>query len=330
MTSTYTNAHLIKRLTMRAKELFSVILTLFFIINIGIAQNNTIEMVDPFIGTDYHGHTYPGASVPFGMVQLSPDTRHKGWDACSGYHYSDNSIAGFSHTHLSGTGIGDYGDVMLMPTVNNNQKTKGDPGNPESGFRSRFSKENERASPGYYSVFLDDYNIFAEFTATKRTGFHRYTFPQSDNARIVLDLTHNAREHNNTELIISVVDSKTIQGLKKTSGWAKEHYIYFYAEFSKAFHKVKINDEENSSFAEGTDVKAYFNFVTDKDETILVKVGISAVSIEGAKNNLKTEIPDWNFDDIRKKAEVLWSDQLSKIYVEGSSQANQKRFYTAM
>ncbi len=315
---------------MLLKKLLKVIFIFFLTTNLGYSQKKPIDLVDPFIGTDYHGHTYPGATVPFGMVQLSPDTRQEGWDACSGYHYSDRSIAGFSHTHLSGTGIGDYGDVMLMPTVNNAQKTKGEPEDPDSGFRSRFSKENEKASPGYYSVLLEDYNILVELTATKRTGFHRYTFPKSENARIVLDLAHNARQHENTNLSVEVIDKQTIQGVKKTKGWAQEQFIYFYAEFSKPFEKVAINDKENISFAEGKDIKAYFGFKTEKDEVVQVKVGISAVSIDGARENLKTESPGWDFDDTRIKAEKAWTDQLSKITIEGSSNSNQKTFYTAM
>lgn len=312
------------------KKIFPYLIILLSITIISCTKKKSIDLVDPFIGTDYHGHTYPGASVPFGMVQLSPDTRQVGWDACSGYHYSDNSIAGFSHTHLSGTGIGDYGDVMLMPTVNNTQLTKGDLENPDTGFRSRFSKDNENASPGYYSVLLDDYNILVELTATKRTGFHRYTFPKSTNARIVLDLGHNATQHENTDLKIIVVDDNTVQGMKKTNGWAAEQFIYFYAEFSKPFEKVAINDKEDVRIADGNDIRVYFSFQTDKDEVILVKVGISAVSINGAKENIKKESPDWNFDEIKLKAEKSWTDQLNKIEVEGSTAANQKIFYTAM
>ncbi len=317
---------------MQIKKIFTLTILLYIVSSFCYSQNNPIELVDPFIGTDYHGHTYPGVSVPFGMVQLSPDTRQTGWDACSGYHYSDNSIAGFSHTHLSGTGIGDYGDIMLMPTVDNNQKTKGDKDNPDSGFRSRFSKDNENASPGYYSVLLEDYNILVELTATNRTGLHRYTFPKSKNARIILDLSHVARVdgHKNTDLSLEVINNTTIQGMKKTSGWAAEQFVYFYAEFSKPFNKYSINDKENRSFVKGKDIKGYFNFTTTKDEEILVKVGISSVSIEGAKANLEAESPSWNFSEIKEKAEKLWNDQLNKITVEGSSKSNQTIFYTAM
>lgn len=302
---------------------------LFFNVFACSTNDNPIEKVDPFIGTDYHGHTYPGATVPFGMVQLSPDTRQEGWDACSGYHYSDNSIAGFSHTHLSGTGIGDYGDVMMMPTVDNDQLVKGDVEDPDSGFRSRFSKSNEKASPGYYSVLLDDYNILVELSATRRTGIQRYTFPESDNARIVLDLAHNARNHNNDSLFLQVVDNKTIQGLKKTRGWAQQHYVYFYAEFSKPFDSYLINDKEVNQ-ASGKDVKGYFKYKTANNEQILVKVGISAVSIEGAKLNLETENSKWDFDAVVKSAKDEWTSQLDKISVKGGTPEQQRTFYTAM
>ena len=315
---------------MKLKFSFLILFVLLCLTISSCKSNLPIKMVDPFIGTDYHGHTYPGVSVPFGMVQLSPDTRQDGWDACSGYHYSDSSIAGFSHTHLSGTGIGDYGDVMLMPTVDNNQKTKGEPENPDSGFRSRFSKNNEKASPGYYSVILDDYNILVELTATNRVGLHRYTFPKSDNSRIVLDLAHNARFHENIDLQVEVLDRTTIQGVKKTKGWATEQFIFFYAEFSKPFEKVTLNDEEDITFAQGTDVKAYFIFNTEEREKILVKVGISAVSIDGAKANLEKELTSWDFEDTKSKAEKLWSDQLSKISVESNNKANLTTFYTAL
>ena len=317
---------------MLKRDIIMLLAFLNSLVMISCTQENKINKVDPFIGTAYHGHTFPGATVPFGMVQLSPDTRQEGWDACSGYHYTDSSIAGFSHTHLSGTGIGDYGDIMLMPTVDNDQKEKGHKDDPDSGFRSRFSKEKENASPGYYSVLLDDYNILVELTATSRTGFHRYTFPKSTNARIVLDLAHVARidGHTNTDLSIEIVGDNAVQGLKKTSGWAAEHYVYYYAEFSKPFEKIYINDDETIKSLSGTDIKAYFHYNTDQNEIILVKVGISAVSAEGAKANLYNELPEWNFDAVKLNAEKLWEEQINKITVEGSSLSDQRIFYTAM
>jgi len=315
---------------MSIKKIMIALIFLLFV-NMCYTEDKAIDLVDPFIGTAFHGHTYPGATVPFGGVQLSPDTREEGWDACSGYHYTDNSIAGFSHTHLSGTGIGDYGDILLMPTVNNDQKTKGDNKNPDSGFRSRFSKENEHASPGYYSVLLEDYDILAELTATQHVGMHRYTFPKSDNSRIVIDLEHVTQKgQKNTELQIEIINNNTIQGLKKTKGWAPEHYVYFYAKFSKEFEKVSINNKDGISKLKGKDIKAYLNFSTEKDEQIFVKVGISAISMEGAKLNLETELPEWDFDKIRFNAEKQWQEQLGKITVQGKNKADLTTFYTAL
>lgn len=317
---------------MLSKKIFCVTILMFSVLNFGCSNKKSIDMVNPFIGTDYHGHTYPGASVPFGMVQLSPDTRQAGWDACSGYHYSDRSIAGFSHTHLSGTGIGDYGDIMLMPTVNNSQKVKGESANPDGGFRSHFSKENEIAHPGYYRVLLDDDDILVELTATKRAGFHSYTFPKSESSRIILDLSHAARMdgHINTALSAEVIDNTTVQGMKKSKGWAQEQFIYFYAKFSKPFQSYTLNDDENAITASGTDLQAFFNYSTSENEKIYVKVGISAVSIAGAKKNLQTEIPDWDFENVVEQAKKQWSAQLNKIVVEGGSPEQQTTFYTSM
>src|SRR6056297_2834099 len=175
---------------MQNQVLIILVICLMQFSNTTPSEKDFTKYVDPFIGTDEHGHTYPGAVVPFGMVQLSPDTRLNGWDACAGYHYSDSSILGFSHTHLSGTGIGDYGDILFMPVTGNPGIIQGDEQNPDSGFRSRFSKNSEAASPGYYTVLLDDYNIEVELTATTRTGFHRYTYPESSEKGLIIDLEH--------------------------------------------------------------------------------------------------------------------------------------------
>ena len=189
-----------------------------------------VSCVDPMIGTGGHGHTFPGATVPFGMVQVSPDTREENWDGSSGYHYSDPTIMGFSQTHLSGTGAPEFCDVLFMPTVGQVQVTVGDEKDPSTGYRSAFSHANERASAGYYSVLLDDYDIKAELTATKRTAFHRYTFPASKQANIIIDL--QSRGHV-VESNIEILSDREIQGLRRSSAWAEDQYIYFYAQFRR-------------------------------------------------------------------------------------------------
>lgn len=291
------------------------------------------ELVNVFIGTGGHGHTFPGATLPFGMVQLSPDTRMEGWDACSGYHDSDRTIIGFSHTHLSGTGIGDYGDILMMPVVGRKVLVRGEEGVPGSGYRSAFSKSNEKGSPGYYSVILDDYNIKAELTATTRAGFHRYTFPDSKESDIIVDLHHTLQYHPNLLLKIKAISDTEIEGVKITRGWAKYHPVYFYARFSKPFRcTIAINDTLNASLkeAEGQNIKAVLSFETSKDEQILVKVGISSVDASGAKNNLESEIPDWNFNGIREKAKEEWDKELNKIKVEGGTEDQKTIFYSAL
>lgn len=292
------------------------------------------QYVDPFIGTGGHGHTYPGASMPNGMVQLSPDTRMEGWDACSGYHYTDNTIIGFSHTHLSGTGIGDYGDILIMPTVNTNAIDRGEENNTSTGYRSKFSHKNEVASPGYYSVLLEDYDVLAELTATTRAGFHRYTFPESDNAAIILDLSHTLQFHRNTLLSMHVVSDTEIEGIKKTSGWAKDHTVCFYAKFSKPFTlESYVNGElveADDDTLTGDDVKARLSFATKKGEQVLVKVGISAVDTEGAKKNLEAELTDWDFDKVSKQANNVWEKELSGIEITTDDKDARTIFYTSL
>ncbi len=194
---------------------------------------------NPMVGTDFNGHTFPGATVPFGMVQLSPDTNTVGWNHCSGYNYSDSTIMGFSHTHLSGTGCADYGDILVMPEVGELQTTVGDEASPESGYRSAFSHETEKAEPGYYSVLLEDCNVVAELTATTRVGIHRYTFPESQNAHVIVDLSHGMSFGDvlgiTTDAQITVADDTTIEGYRASMGWAPRHVVYFVMEFSTPF-----------------------------------------------------------------------------------------------
>ncbi len=289
--------------------------------------------VNPFIGTGGHGHTFPGAALPFSMVQLSPDTYTKGWDWCSGYHYSDSSIMGFSHTHLSGTGRGDLLDILVMPTIGNIKWDPGNRENPDEGYRSRFSHDNEEASPGFYNVLLEDYKIQASLTVTPRTGFHRYQFPASKQANILFDLTHGRKNDKEIEAYISIKSDSLITGLRRSSGWAEDQYVYFAARFSKPFksHAFQVEDVliDKISLAEGNQVKGAFHFQTEEGEIIYVKVGISPVSEEGALNNLDTENPGWDFEKVRKKAEETWEKELQKIKVTSAEKGKKEIFYTA-
>ncbi|MFY0626739.1 MAG: GH92 family glycosyl hydrolase [Reichenbachiella sp.] len=276
------------------------------------------DWVNPFIGTGGHGHTFPGATVPNGMVQLSPDTRLNGWDACSGYHISDNAILGFSHTHLSGTGIGDYGDVLFMPTSGKQASRQGTAENPDNGYASRKKADSEKASPGAYSVVLEDYNIKVELTATLRAGFHRYTY-EDDEAGLIIDLNHTLQSHKNVKADIEIVNNNEIRGVKYTEGWAREHRVYFHAVFSKPF---TFKDLKKKGLA-----KIKFD---ESTKELLVKVGISSVDYQGAKNNLDSEIPDWDFNRVQFNANRKWEDHLSKIEVEGGSDDQKTIFYTAL
>jgi len=290
-----------------------------------------IQMVDPFIGTGGHGHTYPGATVPFGMVQLSPDTRGENWDGSSGYHYSDRTIMGFSHTHLSGTGSPEFCDILFMPTIGEVQWRAGDERDSKSGYRSAFRHENETASPGYYRVLLDDDHILAELTATTRTGFHRYTFPKSNRANVIIDLKHRDKV---VESGIQIIGNSEIAGFRRSTGWAADQYVYFFARFSKPFKAfgIAVNDTlaDGVRRAEGRNIKAFVRWNTEANEKILVKVGISAVDIDGAKKNLEAENKGWDFDGVRKKAEKAWNDYLAKIDVRGGSEKERRIFYTAL
>lgn len=297
------------------------------------AQDKLTSLADPFIGTDAHGHTFPGAVFPFGMVQLSPDTDNKGWDWCSGYHSSDSSIMGFSHTHLSGTGGADYGDILFMPFAGKINFEPGDKSNPDSGYRSRFSKKSEKAKPGYYTVFLEDYKISAELTVTERTAFHRYTFPSSDSSFILIDLDHGISDRT-VESFIEVINNKQVQGMRRSSGWAKDQHVFFFAEFSKPFDEnIFYRDGERSDsidLIKGIKTKCALRFSTDNGESILVKVGISFVDIDGAKKNLMFENRGWDFDAVYKRADSVWNSELSKIKVKGKKIADKINFYTAM
>jgi predicted alpha-1,2-mannosidase len=294
--------------------------------------------VNVFIGTGGHGHTYPGAAMPFGAVQLSPDTYNEGWDWCSGYHVSDASIMGFSHTHLSGTGASDLLDVLVMPGTGPARLVPGDRDKPGTGYRSRFNRQTEKAEPGYYTVMLDDYQIKAELTATERVGIHRYTFPQSDSSHFIVDLAHGiADKRTMLAAVISsemkVVGKDTIVGGRRMNGWAKGRHIYFALKFSKPFASanlfnadVKVEGTESS----GKSLKTVANFKTHAGEVIFVKVGISGVSPEGALRNIEKEVPAWDFDGVRKAAHAAWAKELGRVQLETKDAKHRQIFYTAL
>ena len=306
------------------------VLTFFISCNISKNQDLT-KYVDPFIGTGGHGHTFPGAMVPFGLVQISPDTRMENWDGSSGYHYSDKTIVGFSQTHLSGTGAPEFCDVLFMPTVGKIQIMAGDEEDSSTGHRSSFSHNNEFASPGYYRVLLDDYNVKAELTATTRSGFHQYTFPASDSSNIIIDLKNRDRV---IESGIQFISDTEITGFRRSIRWVKDQHVYFYAKFSKPFEKsgIAVNDTlvYNIKEAEGKNIKAFVSYHTRQDEKILVKIGISAVSVEGAKMNLEAENKNWDFKDIKNQAGNVWRRHLSKIEIEGGTEREKRIFYTSL
>lgn len=288
--------------------------------------------VNPFIGTGGHGHTFPGPVVPNGMIQPSPDTRIYQWDACSGYYYDDTSINGFSHTHLSGTGCGDYGDVLLMPTVGVQEYYAMGSESQKMAYASDFSHKNEVAVPGYYSVFLDRYGVKAELTASKRAALHRYTFPESKDAGFILDLDYSLQRQKNEEMEIEVVSATEIRGRKKTVFWAFDQYINFYAKFSKPFTYTLVTDsmalDKGGPLLPTAKVLLHFNTV--KDEQVYVKIGVSAVDMAGAQRNVEAEIPEWDFDKLRTDATAEWNKYLSKIDIETKDKDQKTIFYTAL
>jgi predicted alpha-1,2-mannosidase len=282
------------------------------------------QYADPMVGTGGHGHTFPGAVLPFGMVQLSPDTRLRGWDGCSGYHYSDKKIYGFSHTHLSGTGCSDDGDVMMMPGC-------GKPRFNQHNYASGFSHANEKASPGYYSVKLDKYNIQAEFTVTARTGLHKYIFPKCSDANIILDLNHRDKLKHGE---ININGDNEITGMRLSSIWADSQYVFFVIQFSKPFKKSGILKNwvlhNGLKKATGHHLKAYVSFDTNDGEPVYAKVGISPVSIEGARKNLEAEQPGWDFEKVRADAKRTWNQEFGKIEIESEDTSVMRTFYSSL
>ena len=305
-----------------------------------------VDYVNPMIGTDGMGHTFPGACAPFGIVQLSPDTdtiphningkyQKKVYEYCAGYQYHDTTIVGFSHTHFSGTGHSDLGDILIMPTTGELKLNPGTEEQPESGYRSRFSHDTEKSMPGYYEVMLDDYNVKAQLTATQRVGVHKYTFPKADDGRIILDLNHGIYNYDGKTLWASIrVESPTlITGYRITNGWARTNYTYFAISFSQPIKNYGYKDMQkilyngfwrkfpvNKNFPEmaGRKVVSYFEFDTEANPEVEVKVALSATSTEGAVKNLMAETDGKSFDAIAAEASKAWNDQLASIEVEGT------------
>jgi len=317
-----------------------------------------VKYVNPLIGTKNMGHTYPGASAPFGMVQLSPETNQETmyvdgaynpdtYRYCSGYQYDDSTIFGFAHTHFSGTGHSDLGDFLVMPTTGDLQLEPGDAKIPRSGYHSQYSHENERAEPGYYSVKLDDYNILAELTTSDRVGFHQYTFNESGNANIILDLVYNIYNHDdkNVWTFIRVENDTLVTGFRQTHGWARTRLVYFAMQFSKPFesygHKKydraiyngfyrKFRENENFPEMAGRNIRAWFSFNADAGEKIKIKFALSNTSTEGALKNLEAEIPHWDFAKVKEQTQEKWNNELSKVLVETETPEQKETFYSAL
>jgi len=293
------------------------------------AQDSLISYVDPFIGTGGHGHTFPGATVPFGMVQLSPDNGRAGWDWCSGYHYSDSLIVGFSHMHLSGTGIGDWLDISVLPLTAPLDDTV-------QRLTMRFSHDNEQAAPGYYQVLLSN-GVNAELTTTERCGYHRYTYPQGSTPIIRFDLAFHVNWDNPTETHVSILNDSTLVGYRYSTGWAKVQRVYFAARTSAPIVRSILNDGQSASDmsdmvetydkGKGASVQLFFDGNTHR--TIEMKVALSMTSYDKAVNALR-EIPSWNFRDVRKAAEDKWEKELQKIKITTADNRLKRVFYTAL
>ena len=323
-----------------------------------IEKRNLIQYVDPMIGTAKMGHTYPGATVPFGSVQLSPETdtiayslngKYNGdvYKYCAGYQYEDKTIVGFSHTHFSGTGHSDLGDFLIMPTTGKLQLNPGVASKPLSGYRSAFSHSTEKAEPAYYSVLLEDHKIKAELTATTRVGMHQYTFPKSDEAHIILDLTSGIYNYDkkNVWTFVRVENDTLITGYRQTNGWARTRTVYFAMSFSKPIKSYgqapleksvyrgfwgRFDQTKNFPEMAGQNLKLFFDFNTQEGEKIKIKMALSPVSSGGALENMKKEVPGWDFEKVKKQSQEVWNNELNKIQVETIQKEDLINFYTSM
>jgi predicted alpha-1,2-mannosidase len=297
----------------------------------GTKAQSVTQYVDPYIGSGGHGHVFVGASVPFGAVQVGPANIFKGWDWDSGYNYGDSILIGFSHLHLNGTGIGDLGDILVMPYTGEVKTDKGTESNHRAGYASLYTHRHETAKPGYYEVMLEDYHIKAALTATERVGFHRYHFPGGQTARVIIDLKEGTQDKA-TETFIEQVDATTFTGYRYSTGWAKEQQVYFAIRTSVPVKNFQVYNEAqllSGTQGKGAAVKGLLSFDAAAGE-VLLKVGISPVSTANALDNINAEIPDWNFDAVSKKADDSWNKELSKIRVTTKSAREQRIFYTSL
>ncbi|MFC1652078.1 GH92 family glycosyl hydrolase [Planctomycetota bacterium] len=319
------------RKPMKIRFILSVLATLVLANGLR-AKEDLASFVDPFIGTDYHGHVFLGANVPFGAVQLGPTNFMRGWDWCSGYHYSDSWMTGFSHLHLSGTGIGDLGDVTLMPYTGPFRLSRGSKEEPAQGYASRYSHDDETAAPGYYKVLLKDSGILAELTTSKRVGMHRYTFPQAEQSHLAIDLVTGIGWDKPTESFIEQIDDHTIVGYRFSQGWSKDQRVWFAIKLSKPLSALEVYAQGKPVGQSGKSEKliAQLNFGTKKNEVVTLKVGISPVSSENALKNIEAEIPHWDFDALVQAARKAWNEELQKITITGQSKAQARTFYTAL
>lgn len=299
------------------------------------AEPNYLAYVDPLIGSGGHGHVFVGASVPHGMVQLGPNNLTKGWDWCSGYHDSDSTVVGFAHTHLSGTGIADLGDIALMPVTGAVKLQQGSADNLAAGYVSTFAKENERVEPGYYSVLLDKYAITAELTATDRTGWHRYAFPQGAEAAVVVDLNEATKSlmfrQGTLDSYLALLNDSTVVGYRISNEWAQDHRVYFAARFSEKIAQASLyaaDELTGQATLRGEDVKGVFAFGNCPE--LMAKVGLSYTSIDGALRNLEAEAKGWAFDEVKRVAQARWNEALGAVKVEMADEERKKIFYTAL
>ena len=298
-----------------------------------VENQNYTQYVDPYIGSGGHGHVFVGANIPFGMVQLGPTNISAGWDWCSGYHYSDSTIFGFSHLHLSGTGIGDLLDILVMPTTDNPKLAKGEHGDQNSGMYSLFNRETEVVKPGYYAVHLDRYDIDAELTTTSRVGFHKYTFPASESSAVVFNLADALNWDAPVEGSLVQESETVISGYRYSTGWANDQRVFFTAEFSKPMKAFECYDKDNLIDDTAITAKEVYGralFDTNSDEELFVKVALSPVSIENAKLNLETELAGWDFTQTVEKANNVWNEELQKVKIKSKEPSVLRNFYTAM
>ena len=294
------------------------------------SADQPVDYIDPMIGSGGHGHVFVGANVPFGAVQVGPNNIYKGWDWCSGYHHSDSLIIGFSQLHLSGTGIGDLADILIMPFTGEPRLDKGKQEYPHGGYLSTFSHENETAKPGYYSVTMDN-GVKVELAATERVGFHRYLFPQEEKAHIIIDLKEGINDRT-TETSLKQVDEYTLWGSRSSSGWAKEQQVFFAIRSSVPIVNLSLFEDQSpleGKGATGISIKGLISFDQAPDKVEL-KVGISPVSEENALANIEAEIPGWDFDNVVASAREAWNTELSKITIESKNSSDKRIFYTSL